>query len=229
MAVARDANSSSPTENSSTTSHQHNGKITIGSGSNRAVIAQFITSADPGTCTAVLNPGGGSQTMTEVISATTGGGRRVKLFGLVAPTSGLASITITSTNAVESITSLTSYTGVDQTGGTTSFAHAASATGSSTTVSVTVTSAVDNMTVDCFTAPVGSATPTQTQLFFLSGVGSVDGGSSEAAGAASNTHQWTISSSAWGAVGLDLVQVGGGAAVPDTFGPAVVRTRHRAF
>lgn len=213
MAVTLNAQGTSDERDAATGTFDVSGHLTIAAGSNRALIVNLIWSAAPGTVAVIWDFSGAAQAMTQIGTNTTSpGGRVVQLWGLVAPGVGSLGIRITYTNTVDVLVEATAYDGVDQTGGTTSFAHFASASGTSTTASTgAITSAVNNLTHDVFTAPVGSATPNQTQNFFTSGAGGVDGGSSRAVGAASNTHTWTISSTAWASAGVDIVAVGGGA------------------
>lgn len=211
MAVSRDANASAPFEDSAVTIHEFS-NMTVG-GSGDALVAMFLTgTAAGGITTAAWDPGATNQTLSLITSLALGSGRELYLYGLLAPTTGSKLLRFVTTNSVQSITNSTSYTGVNQTSIAAAFPNAVTNTGTGILVSLTITSASGNMTVDFFTAPVGAAVPTQTQLFFLSGAGSVDGGASEAAGSASNTHQWAIASAAWGVVGCDIAAAGGAAA-----------------
>ena len=98
------------------------------------------------------------------------------------------------------------YTGVD---GNTPFGSSATATGTSTTASVAVTSAANELVVDVVAANNAtlSVGASQTSRWNTAVSGSVRGAHSQEAGAASVTMSWTVGSSvAWATLGVALKQ-----------------------
>lgn len=214
MAVALDATSTAPTDTAAnTTTLSHTG-LTVGAGANRALVAVCAWDQAPGAITAKdWDSAGTPQAMEVIVTPTASGNMWVAVFGLVAPTSGNKTCTLSWTNLVECIFCMISFTGVDQTGGVTTFAHAVTNTGSSTSPSIAITSAVGNMTVDVANSGSSShpTSPSKTGFFGVDGAFSVNTSGSYAAGAASNTHSWTISpTNPWISAGVDIVAVGGG-------------------
>jgi|GEM_PF-2380773 len=148
-----------------------------------------------------------SVAMTSVATSTNGG-LTVNLFYLVAPTGGANTVSVTlsgTANAV--ICGASSYTGVDQ---TTPLGTAATATGTSVTPSVNVTSATNELVVDVMAATVistPSADASQTSryaTFVSAGSKSTGSGSSDEAGASSVTMSWSISSAPWAIIGVPM-------------------------
>jgi hypothetical protein len=103
-----------------------------------------------------------------LIASLIGVGFGVALYGIVAPTSGNNTFSLTFASAVECYLFGSSFSGANQTGGTTTFAHAANNGGASAATSnLAITTAVGNYTVavgnfgtsgtgDGFTAPASS-------------------------------------------------------------------------
>lgn len=179
--------------------------LTIGVQANRALILHVCYSDDPGAVTLNWDSAGANQALTLIDELIGPGTRRVRLYGLLNPVSGNKNLHGTIANSgIDWAWNATSYYNVDQTSIAAAFHNVAKNSGTSTTASVTVTSAVGEMTNDVFTAGVGSATPSQTLLYFLSPVGPDDSGASEGTGAASVTHNWTIASAAWSSMGCSI-------------------------
>lgn len=202
LPVTRDANGTAQEFSVGQTSADYTG-LTVGAHANLALILHVEFAGDPGTVSCHWDPSGTNQ-LLQFIGEVVVGTRHMQMYGLVNPAQGNKILNVTTTNSTSWLVHATSYYNVDQTGGTTTFKNVVTSTGTSTTVSLIITSAVGEMTNDAFTAAVGSATPTQALLFFLSGSGPEDGGSSEGVGAATVTHQWTIASAAWGDVGCSI-------------------------
>jgi hypothetical protein len=225
MAVLRDANISSwglgvnDYGSANTTFNLTN--LTIGDHPNLALVVQIVFSNDPGVTTVTWDQGGSNQACTLIKSQFQT--RGAQLWGLVNPVQGQKLLRVVTTNSVTCIIGTTSYYNVDQTGGVTTFHDAVSNTGTSTTVSLTITSATGELTVDCFGSPTGTGSPTQSLLGFLSGGGPEDGGASEGTGASSVTHQWTIASSAWSVVGCSIKEVVPGPVINQQPGSQTVR------
>lgn len=214
MAVAFDA---VPTADGHSTnaSVTNNANLTVGSGSNRALIA-FISSHNFPSATSITSvqwdATGTPQAMTLIGSVVTGPEDFTYIYGLVAPTSGNKTLRVNWGAATEEVfLSALSVTGADQTGGTTTFAHVATSSGTSTTASVSITSAAGNLTAAAVTAPQVLSAPTQTQIYVDNGGSVTSGGASRAAGAASVSHAWTLAGSvAWSMVGVDIVAASSG-------------------
>ena len=143
--------------------------------------------------------------MTSAVRRTNGGAS--ELFYLAAPATGanniVASFSATERVAVGGV----SFTAVDQ---STPIDNATSAIGTSTAPAVTITSAVDDMTVDCLGNNNGSggaeATNSQTLRWTQFDVAQGDqSGQATAAGAASVTSTWTTQNSAsWQVLGMNI-------------------------
>ena len=152
MAVVFDAKTASFTEGNGVATISIS-NMTVGSGANSALLCLVWfsgTDALPAGLTVVWDNGGTNQSMTQVVSTNFGdsninaGGA---IFGLVAPTSGNKTLKITWTGNQEVHACAVSFTGVNQTGGATSFAHGNTNTASANTGTITVTSATGNMVV----------------------------------------------------------------------------------
>lgn len=182
-----------------------NSNLTIGTGNNRALIAQlsFDTLVTGVTCN--WDSGGTPQSMTLIDTVNNAGSRRVDLWGLVNPTSGNKTLTCNWTGSSEANLNALSFTNVNQTGGTISFPNSVTNTGTSTTVTNTVSSTTSDAVVDSVNNNGASlSSPTQTQTY-LTTTGSISSGGSRSAGASSVTFQWTNSvSNAWGSVATSI-------------------------
>lgn len=223
MAVTRDANGTSATE--ATISPSDTTKLTVGSGLNRALVVQITTQASNTVTAVAWDQTGTPQPLTVIKSQQNATSlRSADLWGLVNPTAGNKTLRVTWTGGGRVIINATSYIGVIQTGGTTTFPNSVAATGNSGTGSTgSITSTSGDITVGVLAAAMSSATPTQTQLFFLSGVGSVDGAASEAT-TGTATHSWTITSTQWAAVGTDIKAIATGG--NEVFQPLSQPTNH---
>lgn len=195
--------------------------LTVGAGTQRALVCKIgWTVTTVSAITLTWDSGGTNQAMTAITGATaTGTAALAKVYGLVAPTSGAKTLAAAWTTASDVTVECTSWTAVDQTGGATTFPNGTGATGTSTTSSVTVTSAVGNAVeavhVDtnagctCFTA----VNNTQT---FIDNT-NADAAGNRAAGAATVTMTATISASTpWASAGTDILAAGAGAACTPT-------------
>jgi hypothetical protein len=208
--------------------------LTVGTNSQRALVIQvlFLGTAGGGSApTGVAwnwDATGTPQALTQIgTNTTSGNGQIVQLWGLVNPTSGNKTLTGTWTNNQEVDLQAVSWWGVDQTGGTTSFAHFNSATGSSATPSVTVTSAVGNAVMAVMVAgtAVGINSVDNTQTFLYHGSGSIEGGGNRAAGAASVVLTGTYAGSdLWAIAGVDIVAASGGDLSVTSIGEPVIST-----
>jgi len=216
MAVAFDATSSAYVQGHDV-SPVNLTTLTVGSGSNRALVALVhtdIVSSTSDTISSVQwDATGTPQSLTLITSITNGVNARIYLYGLVAPTSGAKTLRVTfsGTPPAECFLDGISVTGADQTGGTTTFAHAATGSGTGTSASVSVTSAAGNLTVAAVTGAEVLSSPTQTQIHVDNGGADTSAGGSRAAGAGSVSHGWTLGSSvAWAMAGVDIVAAASG-------------------
>lgn len=182
--------------------------LTVGSGSNRALVAQVLWSGTTSVVTVQWDFLGTPQSATVITGAVQTNTVRSELWGLVAPTSGAKQLKVAWTTARDVVVNQLSYTGVDQTGGTTTFAHGAGATGSATPTSVTVTSAVGNAVVAAHAMTAGTVSAVNnTQSFIDNNPANMSTGGNRAAGAASVAMTSTVTGGppTWASVGADIV------------------------
>src|SRR3954463_1456168 len=139
-------------------------------------------------------------------TSVTNGTAHTEIWYLTAPVTGAASIVATWTGSHSVVMGATAFNGADQ---TTPVTNGITATGSSTTPSVTITSASGDMTLN--TAATLSATspflsaPTRTQQWLDTTQAAIRSGGSTAAGAATVTHAWTAGSAlAWTSSGVNI-------------------------
>lgn len=187
--------------------------LTVGSGSNRALVVQISWSNTlPTGITVVWDQGGTNQSCTSVATASNTANCSTAIYGLVAPTSGAKTLRVTWTGSRDIYLQAVSWTGVDQTGGATSFPGGAGFTGSNTTPTSTITSAVGDAVMavhDTNTATLLSVNNTST---FIDNVApNLAGGGNLAAGAASVVLTATLNVSAtWASCGTSIkASVGG--------------------
>ena len=131
-----------------------------------------------------------------------------ELWGIKAPTSGTITVTFSGT-VDDAVANSTNYTGVDQTA---PLGTAASATGTSTTPSVAVSSAADELVVDCiFHNDTDTMCPDGSQIGRWHGIPPMNDGGlghSNEAGDTSVTMSWLMSGSEpWTIVGVPLKPV----------------------
>lgn len=198
-------------------------------GQNAAIVVQI------GWLAAVTSPSltwGGSQSLTLIETETNANGQEIALYGLVAPKGGTQTLSASWTGSTECTIQTVSFTGVNQTGGTTTFANATSNTGNSAgpaTITITSTSgdAVINNIMTGFTAGLSAFTPTETYAVNCSG--SCNDGGSWAPGAATVTLQASLSTTdVWGVVGCDIVAAPGQTVAVSGVSPVVQFTGSKA-
>jgi len=180
--------------------------LTIGAGSNRVLVATIAIHDinPPPVFTVTWDPTGTPQGLT-LITSINNGNNYTYLYGLVNPASGNKTLRMSTTGAhTEVFLDAASFTGADQTGGATTFANAATNTGTSTAPSVVIASAVGNMTIDSVNAPQVINTPTMTEIYSKNDGVLTSAAASYGDGSASNTHQWALGASvAWASCGCD--------------------------
>jgi hypothetical protein len=221
MAVTFDAKGTTDaTANGATALNFTNLTITGGL-SNSALVAQLAFSLKTiSNLTVTWDNGGSNQAMTQIIAANgTGSVCRAELWGLVNPISGNKTLRSAWTGSSDVCVQAVSWSNVDQTGGTTTFANATSATGSSsgtgTHNTITITSAVGNATMDSATGTPTYNSVNQTSTYIDNTPATISAAGSRAAGAATVTHAWNATSTpseAWVSVGVDIVAGGAAAA-----------------
>lgn len=187
--------------------------LTVGSGSNRALVVQLVWSGSVTAVSVTWDQGGTNQACAAITGATATNTGMVQLWGLVAPTSGNKTLRVSWTTSRDVVVQAVSWTDVDQTGGTTTFAHGTGATGTGTTSTATVTSAANNAVMAVFsnnTDLIDAVNNTQT--FIENTPANVGGAGNRAAGAASVAMTATNHvSSTWAAAGCDIVAFTGAA------------------
>lgn len=214
MAVAFDGETILAAHSASASSHTVTGKTTAGS-DRVGVVRIKVTTPEFDNGGTTVTWGGVSMTQigsgAKVASGTAGG---VRAYRIVNPPTGASNIVITpaaGNSAVGYIVS--SYSGVDQ---TTPVGTPATDTGSSTTPTVDVSAATDDMVLDMVTAAApfsGSGggqtiegTPTDGSSYVARG--------SREAGATTVTMSHTISSANWATIGFALKAAGAGDPAP---------------
>jgi hypothetical protein len=229
MAVAFDAKSTSATvaASSPTTNTTH----TIGSITNGVLVAfvGFFTGVTT-VNSVVWDAAGTNQSMTLIGTLAVATNITVGIYGLVAPTTGNKTLTATWTGtATECFLASASYSGADQTGGSTTFANANKATGTaSSAVSVTLSGGTANdMAVAIGGDDNGNwSSGSDTQLW--SSVGNDAYFAQYGASSASKTITDTLSAASnWAiaAVNIKAVSAGGLTAVPHQPEASVFRRR----
>ncbi len=203
--------------------------LTVGTGANRALVVTLAFSNQAITGLTVTWDNGGTNQACTLIGAINSGGinGRAVLYGLVAPTSGAKTLHVAWTGSTSVTVSAVAYTGVDQTGGTTSFAHFNSASASSgSSVSVTITSAVGNAVVA--SQAIGNTTFTSvnnTQVYIDNSPAVGSAAANRAVGAATVTMTGALpTSDDWAIVGVDIVAAAG-AAVAGEYSTQIFRPK----
>ena len=155
-------------------------------------------------------------------SSATNGGHTVAIYGLVAPATGTNTVVVSANGTMTDLgAGAVSFTGAHQ---TTPFGTANTATGSSTTPSVNVSSAADEIVMDTVNI-IHNGTLTvdgsQTQRWnAISGSGFIKYGGSTETGSATTTMSWGNSTSqAWAIAAVPVKPSTGGA----TTGPPMLR------
>ena len=196
--------------------------ITVGANSNRALVCHVALSLQTASSQVITwDFGGTAQTMTTIVAANSGGATgRAALWQLIAPTTGNKTLKFTWVGTSDVSVFCDSWYNVSQVGGTTSFPHSTSATGTGTTPSVTITSAANNATMDTSANPspfLGTYTsPSQTQDYVAGGLTALDSAGSRATGASTVTHTWAIANSEqWVSVGTDIQMAGASTGLPE--------------
>lgn len=209
MAVVHDAASTSKVTSATSLTWSH-----TCTGSDRVLVVGALINLNIAV-TNVTYAGSGITSIQQVIGG--GGFCRSEQWGKIAPATGANNIVITVASATGIVGGGESVTGADQGSG---WQNGATASGVSTTPSVSVTSATGNLVVDAMvngvntsdlpTATVGAG---QTQRWNDQLTNKIRGAGSTEPGAGSVTMSWSLSSSdTWGICGVDIIAAAGGAA-----------------
>jgi hypothetical protein len=170
VAVALDAKSEFSASKDGLTSTT-DATFTVGAGSNRALVValctESVTGSAPTAPTCRWDSTGTNQSMTLITTMSDNRDThdcKIFLFGLVAPTSGLKTLDISGCNAnTDFVFAYISFTGVDQTGGTTTFKNAiTNGVANGTAITATVTTNVNDGSVCSFGGNNGAPTVNQT-------------------------------------------------------------------
>jgi hypothetical protein len=203
--------------------------LTVGVGSNRAQVCSVIWGGTPTTPTVKWDAVATNQSMTAITGATVTNTSVATLYGLVAPTSGNKTTTVAWTGSLQAMVVCVAYTGVNQTGGATSFAHGVSASAATgLTAGTTITSAVGNAVVaehfqitNTFTAAAATKYGGSTANTGIDNNGATfDGAWNWAAGASTVATETATNqnNAVWGSIGADVVAAGGAAACTPSLG-----------
>jgi hypothetical protein len=205
--VAFDAGDSSGvgTRVVSATSMAYTG-ITVGSGTNRALVFAIYFDANVSSVSAVWDSVGANQTMELIGSKKENTWNRyLYLFGLVAPASGNKTLSVSWTTTSTARGGAASFTGVNQSGGTASFADFTGADGSSATPAVSIPSASTDLAIAAHGSSDGAASARSHTSVFEGYSGDPPCMMQYAdPGSATVDFTWTITSSTWGAAGCNL-------------------------
>lgn len=179
--------------------------LTVAAGTNTVLVCAVTASVAATSPVVKWDNAGTPQTMTLITGATTSGAGfgAAQLYGLVAPHTGAAQANYTWVGGGNGYIGCTAYDGADQTGGATTFPNGTSATGTSTTTSVTITSAVGNIVEAVHTNLTLTSSCSAIQLW-LNTAGAQDSCANRGVGAATTTMTSSIGSSNWGAAGADI-------------------------
>ena len=143
--------------------------FTVGSGSNRVLVValsvEVSSGSPPTTPTANWDSTGTNQSMSLIHTQSDSNDPNISsyLFGLVAPTSGNKTLSIAAlTSTSDSLIAYISFTGADQTGGTTTFKNATGSIASATSITETPTANSGDAVVAVFGGNDGTPSVNQT-------------------------------------------------------------------
>ena len=216
MAVAIDSNPGTSQSANSNTINDYSG-FTMGTGvSNPALVALVAWDNTGGITVSSVqwDIAGTPQSLTLITGTTASNGATSSaLYGRIGTiTAGNKTVRLTLSAAGNSYISLISFSGVDQTGGATSFPNGTTNTGSSTAASVAITSATGNAVVGAgCEATAGTITVDHTTVYNNVAGASVNGWGNEAAGATTVTLGATFTTTTWCYSGTDVKATGSAA------------------
>lgn len=228
MAVAVDQIASTNIDlDTGSLSNTVSGNITVGSGANTALVLGISIGANSlAGLTVTWDPAGTAQAMT-LISGTdaVNGTNETVFYGLLAPTPGAMDINFTVTSGnTDCNACLISFTGVDQTGGTTSFPNGNTATGTTATPSITGTSASGNYCLATYSNPDQLVVSVDNDFIYIDNgnFGPVASGMNGSAGSSSVTLGAVLggTTAGWAASFVDVQAAGGTPPPPVTWNPS---------
>lgn len=219
MAVAFDAKATAELAQTTGASPADLTTLTVGAGSNRALLA-CILATDPAIAisSVVWDPGGAAQALTLVTGAVNTTSRYVGWYGLVNPTSGNKTLRVTFTGGASNfVVDALSFTGVDQSGGATSFPNGAAsfATGAANST-IDITSATGDMVVAAHqNGTQAFTTLTGTSIFTNNTLNQINVAAHRDAGAATvtMTASWATGTDNVYKAGTSIKAAGGGVTV----------------
>ncbi len=179
--------------------------LTVGSGANRALVCQVSNNGDPGTQTVNWDATGTPQALTQIVTANNGTGIYARLYGRVAPTAGNKTLRVTNTTARDTCVFCIAFTGVDQTGGVTSFPNSTSSSNTTANPSLTITSAAGAWTISVLTTTTSvPSAPNHTSDYIEQNIANINSAGQDATGAATVTHSWTATADTWVEAGTSV-------------------------
>lgn len=209
MAVALDVKGTELFSGTAVSSVSSSTSITVGSGANRALLLVVIwqTLTVPTAITFTWN-----STALPLIASTSlgtsGAASNVQIYGMVNPTSGTLAFSGSWTGTREYTMMLVAYTGVDQTGGATSFPHGTTASGTSVTAATTITTANGNAVIGCYgNSGTNWSAVSNTSLFIdnANPTTYVSAANFALSTTSSQVLSATVASTAWVAAGCDIL------------------------
>ncbi|HQQ32628.1 MAG TPA: DUF4347 domain-containing protein, partial [Methylophilus sp.] len=204
---------SAQSANVGTTSNQLTWSHTVNAGTNRAL---FVTVSIDGLGANVNSVTYGAQSLVKVGRAT--GNHAVEIWALVNPTVGTANVVVSFAGSTAAAAGAATYNGVNQ---STPYGTFVGATGTGTTASVTVASAVGDLVIDSqyWQGTAGTGTPGagQTVIWYQTQAAMI-GGSSTEAGAASVVMSGTFTNSSQWEMGAVSIKAAAGITVTPTSG-----------
>ncbi|MHB0960277.1 MAG: cadherin domain-containing protein, partial [Pirellulaceae bacterium] len=204
-AIRADSTSSTSTSSATSLTWAH----TIASGANRAI---FVELAIDNLAVSVTGVTYGGVAMTQVGRST--GNHAVEIWVLVAPTVGTANVVATFSGTTAAVGGATSFTGVNQSSPTGTFAGA---TGTGTVASVTVNSGVGELVIDTQywqgNPAGGTVGPGQTLAWWRLNA-SMIGGTTTESGAASVVMSASFSTSTQWVIGAVSIKAAPAASAP---------------
>lgn len=188
--------------------------LTVGASlTNGALVVGLVSDITVTSAAVVWDSGGTNQSMT-VIGSTpnTLGGGAVQFFGLVNPVSGNKTLKVT-WNAVtaEMYIGAASWTGVNQSGGASSFTHYNGTEGTTAAPSIVITSATGNAVMAAIGHTSNLNSVSGTLLWAIDNTGpNIGVGIFRSAGAATVTMSGVLGAAAgWTIAGVDIVAAAG--------------------
>jgi len=217
MAVAFDAKSTASTTANGATSITTTANLTITAGSNMALTVQILWSVAVTSPSVTWDTGGTNQACTAVTGAAASNTAQAQIWGLVNPTTGAKATKAQWTTSADVVINQISWSGVDQTGGATSFPNGASGTGNSNSDSVSVTgTSTSTAIVACFATKTGSYTATSnTNAFTNNTPSTMSSAGNYKVPSASGANSMTATQDAvglWAAAGCEIAAAGGASA-----------------